>query len=152
MRIRPAIRVAILTSLALGGAAGCDGDEFELTPLYNHANGRVVIELGTELADGEQLFVRARRGNFGVLDCAKLVTEVEPIERCSGHNGTYGVKRQFRDTSMKIGKPVFNKVAQAGADHYASDCPMAGHQIESGLENPKPPTHPLTLLRIAYGI
>ena len=31
-------------------------------------------------------------------------TTVEPIERCSGHNGTYGVKREFRDTSMKIGE------------------------------------------------
>jgi len=47
---------------------------------------------------------------------------------------------------------VFNKVAQAAPDYYASDCPMAGHQIESGLGEPKPPTHPLTLLRIAYGI
>jgi glycerol-3-phosphate dehydrogenase subunit C len=87
-------------------------------------------------------------------DVLKLVpgTEVEPIERCSGHNGTYGVKRQFRETSMKIGKPVFSKVQQANADHYASDCPMAGHQIESGLKEPKAPTHPLTLLRRAYGI
>ena len=84
MRIRPATRLAILASLALGGAAGCDGDEFELTPLYNHANGRVVIELGTELADGEQLFVRARRGNFGTLDCATLITEVEAIENTAG--------------------------------------------------------------------
>jgi Fe-S oxidoreductase len=87
-------------------------------------------------------------------DVLKLVpgTEVEPIERCSGHNGTYGVKRQYRETSMKIGKPVFSKVQQANADHYASDCPMAGHQIESGLKEPKSPTHPLTLLRKAYGI
>jgi Fe-S oxidoreductase len=87
-------------------------------------------------------------------DLFKLVpdTEIEPIERCSGHNGTYGVKREFRAASMKIGRPVFNKVQQAAPDYYASDCPMAGHQIESGLENPKPPTHPLTLLRIAYGI
>jgi Fe-S oxidoreductase len=87
-------------------------------------------------------------------DVLKLVpgTEVEPIERCSGHNGTYGVKREYRDTSMKIGKPVFNKVQQAAPDHYASDCPMAGRQIESGLKEPKAPTHPLTLLRKAYGI
>src|SRR5688572_20956794 len=84
MRIRPAIRVAILASLTLGGVAGCDDDEFELTPLYNHANGRIVIELGTELADGEQLFVRARRGDFGTLDCAKLVGEITPIEETSG--------------------------------------------------------------------
>jgi glycerol-3-phosphate dehydrogenase subunit C len=53
---------------------------------------------------------------------------------------------------MKIGKPVFNRVQQASPDHYASDCPMAGHQIESGLAQPKGPTHPLKLLRLAYGI
>jgi Fe-S oxidoreductase len=79
-------------------------------------------------------------------------TTVEPIERCSGHNGTYGVKREFRDISMKIGKPVVQRVQTSGADFYASDCPMAGHQIESGLENGAPPTHPLTLLRMAYGL
>ncbi len=79
-------------------------------------------------------------------------TKVEPIERCSGHNGTYGVKTEFRDISMKIGRPVIRKVADSGADHYSSDCPMAGHQIESGLDNPTPPEHPLKLLRIAYGI
>ncbi len=88
-------------------------------------------------------------------DVLKLVpgTEIEPIERCSGHNGTYGVKREYRETSMKIGRPVFGKVKNAAPDYYASDCPMAGHQIESGLgADPKPPTHPLKLLRIAYGI
>ena len=79
-------------------------------------------------------------------------TIVEPIERCSGHNGTYGVKREFRDTSIKIGKPVFQRVQASGADFYASDCPMAGHQIESALEGVSPPTHPLTLLRMAYGL
>jgi Fe-S oxidoreductase len=79
-------------------------------------------------------------------------TTVEPIERCSGHNGTYGVKREFRDKSMKIGRPVMQRVQASGADFYASDCPMAGHQIESGLENAPPPTHPLTLLRMAYGL
>ena len=79
-------------------------------------------------------------------------TTVEPIERCSGHNGTYGVKREFRDISMKIGKPVVQRVQASGADFYASDCPMAGHQIESGLEGGSPPTHPLTLLRMAYGL
>jgi Fe-S oxidoreductase len=78
-------------------------------------------------------------------------TTVEAIERCSGHNGTYAVKKEFRDASMKIGKPVMQRVAASGADYYASDCPMAGHQIESGLAEPRPPTHPLKLLRIAYG-
>jgi len=79
-------------------------------------------------------------------------TTVEPIERCSGHDGTYGVKREFRDASMKIAKPVIQRVQASGADFYASDCPMAGHQIESGMVPKVPPTHPLTLLRMAYGL
>lgn len=87
-------------------------------------------------------------------DTLKLVpgTEVETIERCSGHNGTYGVKREFREISMKIGRPVINRVKSAEASYYASDCPMAGRQIESGLEQNGGPTHPLTLMRRAYGI
>jgi len=87
-------------------------------------------------------------------DILQLVpdTTVLPIERCSGHDGTYGVKREFRETSMKIGKPVIQRVESSAADFYASDCPMAGHQIESGLADERPPTHPLTLLKLAYGL
>jgi Fe-S oxidoreductase len=79
-------------------------------------------------------------------------TTVEPIERCSGHDGTYGVKQRFRAASMKIGRAVMQRVESAHADHYSSDCPMAGRQIESGLSQPREPEHPLTLLRMAYGL
>jgi Fe-S oxidoreductase len=53
---------------------------------------------------------------------------------------------------MKIAKPVIQRVESSGADFYSSDCPMAGHQIESGLTRESPPVHPLTLLRMAYGL
>jgi len=79
-------------------------------------------------------------------------TQVEAIERCSGHNGTYAVKREFHADSMKIGKPVVTRVQKAEADHYSSDCAMAGHQIENGLDDGSAPTHPMNLLRLAYGI
>ena len=80
-------------------------------------------------------------------------TKVEPIERCSGHNGTYGLKHRFRAASVKIGRPVVERVAAAQADHYASDCPMAAQQIASGLPGgAREPEHPLRLLRIAYGL
>jgi Fe-S oxidoreductase len=87
-------------------------------------------------------------------DVLKLVpnTNVDVIERCSGHNGTYAVKKEFRPASVKIGKPVMNRVQKANPDHYASDCPMAGHQIETGLTDAREPEHPLKLLRNAYGI
>jgi Fe-S oxidoreductase len=87
-------------------------------------------------------------------DVLRLVpdTTVEAIERCSGHNGTYGVKKEFRAASMKIGRPVIQRVQSAAAEHYTSDCPMAGEQIRSGLEGGREPEHPLSLLRLAYGL
>lgn len=79
-------------------------------------------------------------------------TEIEVIERCSGHDGTYAVKREFHEISMKIGRPVMKRVAASGCDHYFSDCPMAAEQIQNGLPDRRPPESPLRLLRIAYGI
>ncbi|MBZ0070748.1 MAG: Fe-S oxidoreductase [Gammaproteobacteria bacterium] len=79
-------------------------------------------------------------------------TQIQTIERCSGHDGTYAVKREFHEVSMQICKPVVKRVTQANADHYSSDCPMAGHQIENGLRDGRAPEHPLTLLRYAYGL
>ena len=79
-------------------------------------------------------------------------TTVEAIERCSGHDGTYAVKKEFHDVSMKIVRPVVNRVKQAEADHYGSDCPMAGHHIESGMADGSKTEHPMSLLRKAYGI
>jgi glycerol-3-phosphate dehydrogenase subunit C len=87
-------------------------------------------------------------------DVLRLVpdTAIEVIERCSGHNGTYAVKSRFREAAVKIGRPVVQKVQAAKPDHYTSDCPMAGHQIQTGLKDMGPPEHPLKLLRLAYGI
>jgi Fe-S oxidoreductase len=79
-------------------------------------------------------------------------TRVEIIERCSGHDGTYAVKKEFYEYSMKIVRPVVSKVKQANADHYGSDCPMAGQHIGHGLADGSKPEHPLSLLRKAYGL
>lgn len=80
-------------------------------------------------------------------------TEVELIQRCSGHDGTYAVKRETYDMAMKIGRPVFRKIAEAEPDWYGSDCPLAGDQLEHGTEGRfGKVTHPITLLRRAYGI
>jgi glycerol-3-phosphate dehydrogenase subunit C len=62
------------------------------------------------------------------------------------------VKREFREVSMKIAKPVIDRVAAAGVDRLASDCPMAAAQIASGFPAGPAPEHPLRLLRLAYGI
>ena len=99
--------------------------------------------------------LRVQRIGLKTRDTLKLVpdTTIEVIERCSGHNGTYAVKREYHETSAKIGRPVVQRVESAKPDHYASDCPMAGDQIAHGLaDKGRGPEHPLSLLRYAYGI
>jgi Fe-S oxidoreductase len=80
-------------------------------------------------------------------------TTVSVVERCSGHDGTWGVKSEYFDESMKIGKPVFKQMAASNPDFISSDCAIAGRHIYQGMEKSKgQKQHPLTLLRIAYGL
>ncbi len=131
-------------------------DPFEYLML-RHKEGRLNTDFKQPLGNiSYHIACHLRVQNIGLKtrDVLQLIpgTQVDPIERCSGHNGTYAVKSESHEISMKIGKPVFNRVRQAKADHYSSDCPMAGHQIENGLDDGSKPKHPMTLLRMAYGI
>jgi glycerol-3-phosphate dehydrogenase subunit C len=131
-------------------------DPFEYLML-RHAEGKLRTDFKQPLGKiAYHLACHLRVQNIGLKtrDVLSLVpgTEVEPIERCSGHDGTYAVKSESHDVSMKICRPVVARVQSADALHYASDCPMAGHQIENGLRDGRKPEHPLSLLRKAYGI
>jgi Fe-S oxidoreductase len=82
-------------------------------------------------------------------------TKVTTIERCAGHDGTWGVKREYFENSMKIGRPVFRMMAEPGPDYVSSDCPIAGRHILQGMgesAGKAEKAHPLTLLRKAYGL
>jgi glycerol-3-phosphate dehydrogenase subunit C len=79
-------------------------------------------------------------------------TRITTIERCSGHDGTYAVKREFREVSMKIAGPVVQRVEADAPDVLASDCPMATAQIASGVAGGVRQSHPLSLLARAYGL
>jgi len=80
-------------------------------------------------------------------------TRVNTVERCSGHDGTWGVKSEYFDNSMKIGRPVFRAMAEGDPDFISSDCAIAGRHIEQGMgETRARREHPLTLMRIAYGL
>lgn len=84
-------------------------------------------------------------------------TSVHTIERCSGHAGTWGVKKEFHETALKIGRPVFREAANhpgGQTDWVASDCQLAAHHIEEGMKGAADGriAHPLTLLRMAYGL
>jgi Fe-S oxidoreductase len=81
-------------------------------------------------------------------------SELNTVERCSGHDGTWGVKQEYFANSMKIGRPVFRAMAGTEPDFISSDCPIAGRHIRQGMgpgaKGEK--QHPITLLRIAYGL
>jgi Fe-S oxidoreductase len=79
-------------------------------------------------------------------------TEVTLIERCSGHDGTYAYREETHDYAVKIARPIVNKVKKDNPDHYGSDCPMAGRMIQHGLTDQGEASHPLTMLRVAYGL
>ena len=98
--------------------------------------------------------LRVQNMGLKTRDLLQLIqdTSIETIERCSGHDGTYAVKEEFHEKSMKICRPVISKVQKSESDYYSSDCPMAGHQIANGMKDDSEPHHPLTLLRIAYGL
>ncbi len=85
-----------------------------------------------------------------------VTVQLNTVERCSGHAGTYGVKLAYHPVAMKIGKPVFKAMARDEPDYIGSDCPMAGHHIAQGMREAGTPAkalqHPLSLVRIAYGL
>ncbi|MCP4009819.1 MAG: Fe-S oxidoreductase [Proteobacteria bacterium] len=79
-------------------------------------------------------------------------TEVSTVDRCSGHDGTYALKKEFHEASVKICRPVVNKVKQGEVDYYGSDCPMAGKHIENVMGTGFETVHPISMLRKAYAI
>jgi len=131
-------------------------DPFEYLML-RHAEGRLRTDFRVPLgkvAYHVPCHLRVQKIGMKTRELLSLVpgTAFTTIERCSGHDGTYGVKREYREVSMKIAAPVVQRVEAEAAAHFASDCPMAGAQIASGLAGGIKPEHPLRLLRLAYGI
>jgi glycerol-3-phosphate dehydrogenase subunit C len=130
-------------------------DPFEYLML-RHKAGYLKTEFANTLGKvSYQVPCHLRVQNIGLKtrDILSLVpgTEIEVIERCSGHDGTYAVKKEFHDISKKIARPVVSKVKKSDAAHFVSDCPMAAEQIAQDLDH-QAGKHPLGLLRMAYGI
>ncbi|HKC26204.1 MAG TPA: heterodisulfide reductase-related iron-sulfur binding cluster, partial [Thermoanaerobaculia bacterium] len=75
---------------------------------------------------------------------------VSMVERCSGHDGTWAMRAEYFEESMKVGSKLFAALTEANADVLASDCPLAALQIEQGTG--KKVLHPIEVLRDAYGL
>ena len=109
------------------------------------------------------LACHARAQNMGAkaADMLRLIpgTEVQVIERCSGHGGSWGIMKENFETAVKIGKPAARAAAKSGKTHLASECPLAGDHLAQVIdrlgesESPAPRSkHPIELFAIAYGL
>ena len=130
-------------------------DPFEYLML-RHRDGLLKTEFEGSLGKVTyQVPCHLRVQNIGLKtrDALQLVpdTTVEVIERCSGHDGTYAVKKEYHDVSKKIARPVVNRLKKGDADHFTSDCPMAAEQIVQDVDD-HDANNPMSLLRKAYGI
>jgi glycerol-3-phosphate dehydrogenase subunit C len=131
-------------------------DPFEYL-MHRHKAGLLKTDFAQSLGKvAYQASCHQRVQNIGpkTRDVLALIpdTEVKAIERCSGHDGTYAVRKETHERSMKIVKPVVSQVQQFEPNTYTSDCPMAASHIAHGLGDDTQPAHPLSLLRRAYGI
>ncbi|HEY3203476.1 MAG TPA: anaerobic glycerol-3-phosphate dehydrogenase subunit C [Thermoanaerobaculia bacterium] len=89
---------------------------------------------------------------FKSRDLLQLIpgSQVVTVERCTGHDGTWSMKKEYFPLSMKIGKPVFDEIQQERPDRVATDCPLAGVQIRQGTG--RTPKHPIQIVAEAYGL
>jgi len=122
-----------------------------------HKGGALNLEFRNRLGDVlHHAACHQRVQNIGpkTRDLLSLVpgTTVESVERCSGHDGVYAMRSESRRMSVKIAKPVMHKLNARKPDYFTSDCMLAGHHIADLADGEMRARHPLSLLRLAYGI
>jgi glycerol-3-phosphate dehydrogenase subunit C len=69
---------------------------------------------------------------------------------CSGHDGTWAMKKEYFEMSQKVARGLHRGVKESGADIIATDCSLAGMQIRQGAG--RATLHPIEALAKAYGI
>jgi Fe-S oxidoreductase len=79
-------------------------------------------------------------------------TNINALERCSGHDGTYGVKKETHNIAIKIALPITREYMKTKSTQFTSDCTLAAHHVVNAMGNKVMPTHPITLMKNAYGI
>ncbi len=123
--------------------AGQLATDFTVSP------GRVAYQIPCHLRD-QNIGFKSKE----LMECAGA--QVNVIEQCSGHDGSWSAKTEFFTLSMKIAAKAVRAIEQAPADLVASDCPLAGLQLDqagaSAHVGGKAARHPIQIVRDAYGL
>jgi len=119
-----------------------------------HAQGRLDTRFPNPPSSiAYQLPCHLKAQNMGTrsADVLRLTgAPVEVIERCSAVDGTWGMKKEYFELSMKLAGPLFNDITRAGAGRVATDCPLAALQIHQGTGQTA--RHPIQILAESYGL
>ena len=75
-------------------------------------------------------------------------TKVNVVEECSGHDGTWSMKKENFEASLKWGRRAFEQMSADGPNVACSDCPLAAIQIEQG--NGLRTLNPMQILARSY--
>lgn len=94
--------------------------------------------------------LRAQNIGYKTRDVLSLLpdTKVKVVEECSGHDGTWAMKKDNFALSLKYGSRAFIAIAEGDPQITCSDCPLAAIQIEQG--NGKRPLNPMQILAMSY--
>jgi Fe-S oxidoreductase len=116
---------------------------------FRQKPGRVAYQVPCHLRD-QNIGFKSKE----LMECAGA--QVEVIEKCSGHDGSWSAKTEFFPLSMLIAKKAVRAIEQAPVDLVASDCPLAGLQLDQAgamaHAGGRPSQHPIQIVRDAYGL
>jgi len=86
-------------------------------------------------------------------------TDIEIIARCSGHGGSWGIKKENFDLATKYARITSKRTLETNKKLFASECPLAGKHLlqtmEEYVENKNGKhevLHPIQILAQAYGL
>jgi glycerol-3-phosphate dehydrogenase subunit C len=94
--------------------------------------------------------LRAQGVGFKGRDLLRKIPGVQPklTLECCGHDGTHAMKVEGFAGSIKVGQKAFDGMRAAGAEVWATDCPLAALQFAQHAG--KKPLHPMSILARAY--
>lgn len=94
--------------------------------------------------------LRTQGIGFRGRDMLRRIPGVKPkmTLECSGHDGTYALKKESHADSVKVGRKAFEGMQAHEADVWASECPLAALQFEA--QAGRKPLHPVSILARAY--
>lgn len=76
-------------------------------------------------------------------------TELKVSSRCSGHDGTYGIKKNSYEFAIKIGKPITKQITK-NTQFIVSDCAIAGEHIANISDQEAQAMHPISFINQKY--